>query len=185
MSSRLAFMALRSLLRSRNQLALLRQVQVADSSSLASKPVLLPRSQQPFTIHKSLEMTQATTLSPTDVHLRGPCPPPPLKCPPPPCACPPPPEVVTMGQRMVRLMWFLTKLGVYLAVVKFTIDEGLWGNSQETEQLAQRIGLLSQATGEDSKEAKEGQDGKGSSSSPKVLWNKLVLKVGEVIGLKP
>uniref|UniRef100_A0A1B6GB62 MICOS complex subunit MIC13 n=1 Tax=Cuerna arida TaxID=1464854 RepID=A0A1B6GB62_9HEMI len=142
---------------------------------------LLPKTaDHPFLLLKSTEMTQATTISPTGVHPRvptmGPCRAPTPVCPPPPCACPPPSPTVTMGKRIIKALWFLTKLGLFVGVVKFTVDEGLWGDSEETEELAKRMGIV----GEKEKEEQK----KETQSASRGMWDTAVLKAGEVFGLE-
>uniref|UniRef100_A0A1B6MHF4 MICOS complex subunit MIC13 n=1 Tax=Graphocephala atropunctata TaxID=36148 RepID=A0A1B6MHF4_9HEMI len=150
-----------------------------NNPSVATGGSLLPKTDQPFLLLKSTEMTQATTISPTGVHPRGPmgpCRAPNPICPPPPCACPPPSPTITLGKRIFRAIWFLTKLGLFVGVVKFTVDEGLWGDSEETEELAKRLGIV----GEKEKEEKE----KESQTATRGMWDTVVLKAGEFFGLE-
>lgn len=75
------------------------------------------------------------------------CPQQPSRCHPPPktTTCPPQPE--PLRRKLLRCLWFLSKVGLFVGVVKFTIDEGLWGTGEETEDLARRMGLISDKGG--------------------------------------
>lgn len=50
---------------------------------------------------------------------------------------------MSLGTRLLRALWFIAKLGLFVGVAQFTVDEGLWGTSEQTEDMARRMGILS------------------------------------------
>ncbi|XP_076656815.1 uncharacterized protein LOC143361362 [Halictus rubicundus] len=60
-------------------------------------------------------------------------------CPPKLCDCPPRPPPKTFGQKLCGTLLFLLKSGVAAGLVYWTHAEGLWGSSDDVEDLYQRI----------------------------------------------
>lgn len=73
----------------------------------------------------------------TDFKPTSKCRPTVLPCPPPHPGCPPIDKPHT--RLLLQGLWFLAKLGLFVGVTKMTIDEGLWGSSEETADLARRM----------------------------------------------
>ncbi|XP_078051915.1 uncharacterized protein LOC144478071 [Augochlora pura] len=55
------------------------------------------------------------------------------------CDCPPKPPPKTLGQRLCGTLLFLLKSSIAAGLVYWTHAEGLWGSSEEVEDLYHRI----------------------------------------------
>ncbi|CAL7951218.1 unnamed protein product [Xylocopa violacea] len=62
-------------------------------------------------------------------------------CPPKFCECPRKVPTSTIGQRLRRALFFLLKSGIAAGLVYWTRSEGLWGSSEDVEDLYRRIML--------------------------------------------
>lgn len=113
-----------------------------ENSGSVSKTSLSSTANQVL-VQSSSKVPDASVIRPT-----AKCRPPVLPCPPPRHVCPPP-EESSHTSPLLRALWFLAKLGLFLGITQMTIDEGLWGSGEDTEDLAKRMGLISEDDGED------------------------------------